>query len=263
MPRVLDRETGQIIYTDAQGNVVPPPGGPRQVAPPRSTAPLDVPRVKTDIRQGNASAASSEASANRTIQLTPGEVEAQNLSNENTRRKLKADEDARRRAMTIFEDQQVQFLKDLHALERDVGDSWFTPGLGETGALGTFLRNVPGTAASGLASRFNSIRGQALMRTMGEIRSQSKDGSLGVGNMNPAEVEAFISSVASLEGQNGNMLSYQELIPQIARSKGLLLNSMKRSNPRKAKEVEELLKRQTQFTKSGGIPKKKRVKFLD
>lgn len=85
-------------------------GGPVMVAPPS-------PKLPVEIRQGNASASSSEASAGRTTALTPLEVRNMDLKNQEMQRGLRQLSPA-----------DQQFLNSMRTSTGDMGDTIRTLG---------------------------------------------------------------------------------------------------------------------------------------
>ena len=87
-------------------------GQPVMIAPPS-------PKLPVDIRQGNASASSSEASAGRTTALTPLEVRNMDLKNQQMQREL---------GQSPLSPADQQFLNAMRTQQGDMGDTIRTLG---------------------------------------------------------------------------------------------------------------------------------------
>lgn len=94
---------------------------------------------------------------------------------------------------------KVQGVLDrIEAIKKDVGDSWVTPGLGETGMSGAALRAIPGTAAYDLGKALQTIDANSAFTALQEMRESSPTGGA-LGQITERELELLKSTVANLD----------------------------------------------------------------
>ena len=154
--------------------------------------------ARTDVRQKAGSAASSEASAARTVALTPEELRQLQLKNEQTERDIAA---AKRAAGTkaASETEAVNNILERIAEARRLVSGWST-------GFGSYLGDIPTTQArslKGLLGPEGTISANILLRTMEQMRAGSAAGATGLGAMDRNENRTLKNSIDNLDlGRN-------------------------------------------------------------
>lgn len=151
-------------------------------------------KADADLVQKGASAASSEATARRTTELTPLEVaEKKNKLEEAARKKRAADKAAKNVQFRLREDtnETLNAIKQARALATNWSTGW-----------GSLLRGIPTTEALDLDAIIGPegpLGAKIMLSKMGELKAQSATGATGLGAQSNAEGAALRNSIASLK----------------------------------------------------------------
>lgn len=181
---------------------------------PRAAAKANTQGAKdaADIRQSGASAASAEATAERTRALTPAEIREKNAS------AAKAEAEAEEKRVEVETAKEASSpeakefarrkkLDDLNNLLANTAQARDAIGFWSTGPAGQVAENIWGTPAQDLTAAIEAIKSPIVLEALQEARKGSAVGATGFGALSQRELDIISASIASLKrGQSPEQL---------------------------------------------------------
>lgn len=215
------------------------PVGGQPVAPAQPAQPMR--QEDPIIRRADPYKASAEARAQQDQQLQRQrfDLDAQRLQMDATlkgiqveeaQRKIREEEEKLQKAEAAKGDAGLKLRNVIDKIDEVAIDSADNAGWFETGATGSLLKGVPGTAAYDLAENVKTIDANAAFDTLQDMRQNSPTGGA-LGGIAVAELDLLKSSVANLNTSQ----SQEQFFNNLARAKRVYLQMLERLDPEAAK----------------------------
>lgn len=225
------------------------------VGPQDPTYPFKAQQAQTWIQAQQSNMANDVVSRQRTQQQM--RLDAQRLALE----QQKAENDRRASAEERLKDEEqkkifardaISGLRMIDRIESDINDTSALPrmiggrGFGETGALGSFLSNFPGTAAHDLRTNVGKVKGLSILNKLIEAKNAMPKGAQGLfGATNESELRALASALSTLDPND----STGNFSTNLKDSRNAFLSVLRGVNPKAADAYEKA----RQQYKSGGL----------
>lgn len=170
------------------------PGGWRKVGPAGGVAPMN-PEFPYKGPQAAATLGKTQAEIDAIRQgnvikgreLSLKERQFQAAQRANAAKGQKAQAAKKTRVMDLMND-----ILSVRRIKRDAGDG-VIPGLGEVGAIGSVMRNIPGTAARDIDGQITSLKSNIARASIGGMRQESPTGAA-AGNTSDRDITMFETS---------------------------------------------------------------------
>lgn len=209
---------------------------PQQADPYRIPPdPVLAQRAQAEEERRRQDQARQEALARNTLAQGQASLQSQPLIDEG--RRLENEAKARTLAPTLGADPRAEAIgkltKVIEQIDYLYADSSDNGGWGETGWLGSKLRDVGGTAAYDLGQQTQNVEANAAFDALQAMRNSSPTGGA-LGQVTERELDLLKSSVANV---NPNQ-SQEEFIRSLGQAKGIYLDRLRQLDPALADEIQ-------------------------
>lgn len=230
---------GRILEKGADGvvRVVGTAGGQRgMVVPASPIKTMEAPRLEGQMRNTDANTANTQVQTQRTAQQIELDRRRQALEEQKfqtSNRQVSASRQKEIEARKSLAKDLVYDIFTLDRLENDLSDSWFSPGFGEVGAVGNFMKDIPGTAAKDVANQITGLKSNIARSALTRMRQESPTGGA-VGNPSDRDITMLEYSRGPIDQSD----SYDTFIRNLREVRARTFSELKRIAPNFAPRLE-------------------------